>query len=144
MSALRDRLYRLLPSLHVQLYRATNGRVGSSFGRANICLLTARGRKSGQERTVPLNYMPDGSHLVLIASNGGQDRPPAWFLNVQADPSVTVQRGRHVEPMTARVASREEKAELWPRIVAWYANYARYQARTTREIPVVILEQRTP
>lgn len=138
---LGDRLRVLLPALHVEVYRRSNGRVGSSFGRANICLLTTTGRKTGLARTTPLNYMPDGASLVLVASNGGSAEDPGWYRNLKAHPQVLVQLGRQIESMTARVASAEERAELWPRVVAWYRGYARYQARATREIPLVILDE---
>jgi F420H(2)-dependent quinone reductase len=132
-------LRTLLPSFHAAVYRATKGRVGGSFGAANICLLTTTGRKSGQARTTPLNFFPDGDRIVLIASNNGQDHNPAWYLNILSNPNVTVQRGGDAVSHTARVATPDEKAELWPRIIAWYKGYAKYQAKTSRDIPLVIV-----
>ena len=140
MATARDRINRLIPSLHASVYRATKGKVGGSFGAANICLLTTTGRKSGQPRTTPLNYFPDGDRIVLIASNNGQDHDPAWYLNIVSNPKVSVQRGGDDVARTARVATPEEKAELWPRITAWYKGYAKYQAKTRRDIPLVIVE----
>jgi len=140
MATVRDRFNKLLPALHSSLYRATKGKVGGKFGAANICLLTTTGRRSGQPRTTPLNYYPDGARIVLVASNAGQDHHPAWYLNVTANPSVTVQRGPDAVACTARVATPEEKAVLWPKITAWYKGYAKYQAKTERDIPLVIVE----
>ncbi|HEY3943254.1 MAG TPA: nitroreductase family deazaflavin-dependent oxidoreductase [Acidimicrobiales bacterium] len=139
MVTVRDRLNRLLPAAHVRIYRASGGRVGGSFGTANVLLLTTKGRKSGVPRTTPVNYLPDGDHLVLIASNGGQDHHPAWYLNLVADPTATIQRRGESSTVTARVATAAEKAELWPRIVDWYKGYDAYQKKTSRDIPVVIL-----
>ena len=136
---LRDRLNRMLPAAHARIYRATSGAVGGKLGSARILLLTTTGRKSGAPRTTPLNYFTDGDRLVLNASNGGQDHHPAWYLNILANPSVTIQRHAETEPRTARVATTEEKADLWPRITDWYKGYAKYQQKTDRDIPLVIL-----
>ena len=128
-----------MPAAHAWVYRATKGAVGSKMGNANILLLTTTGRKSGQPRTTPLNYFPDGDRIVLIASNGGRDHHPAWYLNIVANPAVTIQRHARTELKTARVATAEEKAALWPRIVDWYKGYARYQDKTDRDIPLVVI-----
>ena len=127
-------------SIHTGIYRATKGRVGGKFGAATILLLTTTGRKSGQPRTTPLNYYSDGDRIVLIASNNGQDHDPAWYLNIGANPSVSIQRGGETVTRSARVATPGEKAELWPKIIAWYKGYAKYQAKTSRNIPLVIVE----
>ena len=89
---------------------------------------------------MPLTYIPDGDRMVLIASNAGQDHQPAWYLNLTANPTVTVRRGHDTQTMHARVATPDEKAELWPRVVAWWDRYEGYQAKTTRDIPLVIVE----
>ncbi|HUZ09823.1 MAG TPA: nitroreductase family deazaflavin-dependent oxidoreductase [Acidimicrobiales bacterium] len=140
MPTVRDHVNRLLPAVHARIYRATKGAVGGKLGSANILLLTTTGRKSGEPRTTPLNYFPDGDHIVLIASNGGQDRHPAWYLNIVADPAVAIQRHAETESKTARVATAEEKATLWPRITDWYKGYAKYQQKTDRDIPLVIVD----
>ena len=139
MATARERINKLLPALHTRIYRATKGRVGGQLGSANILLLTTTGRRSRQPRTTPLNYFVDGDRIVLIASNGGSDRHPAWYLNITDTPAVTIERNADTQAMTARVATAEEKAALWPRIVDWYSGYGKYQQRTDRDIPLVIL-----
>jgi deazaflavin-dependent oxidoreductase (nitroreductase family) len=141
------KVIRAMSSLHVRLYRATGGRLGKNWriGAAArkavpVCLLTTTGRKSGQPRTVPLCYLRDGDSIVVVASQGGLPTNPQWYYNVQADPSVRIEIGRRTKPYTARVATAEERARLWPRLVALYADYASYQSWTDREIPVVICE----
>ena len=133
-------LAKAFMSMHTSIYRATKGKVGGKFGAAEILLLTTTGRKSGQPRTTPLNHYNDGDRIVLIASNNGSDHDPAWYLNVRDNPTVTIQRGGATETRTTRVATPEEKAELWPKIVAWSKGYAKYQAKTSRDIPLVIVE----
>lgn len=126
-------------SLQVALYRWTSGRVGGRTGSARTLLLTTTGRRSGQPRTVPVNYFEDGPDLFIVASNSGSDHSPAWYRNLSANPQVEVQRGRLHERFTAATASAEERARLWPRFVARAPLYARYQRQTTREIPLVLL-----
>lgn len=109
----------------------------------DMLLLTTRGRRTGLGHTVPLLYLREGESLVVIASYGGRDRHPQWYLNLVADPSVTVQVGTRRLPMIARAASPTQREAVWPRVVAAYHDYAEYQKRTDREIPVVILEPRT-
>jgi deazaflavin-dependent oxidoreductase (nitroreductase family) len=127
------------------VFRATGGRVGGRFGRAPILLLHHLGRKSGEHRVAPLLYMPDGDRYVIVASKGGVDRNPAWFHNITANPDTEVEvprRGR--VPVRARTATDEERAQLWPRLLEIYPTYAGYQRRTSRVIPLVILEPRPP
>jgi deazaflavin-dependent oxidoreductase (nitroreductase family) len=107
-----------------------------------VLLLTTTGRKSGKPRTVPLSYFEDGSSRVLIGSKGGAPRHPDWYLNLDANPDVDVQIGRMHCPMRARRASADEAEALWPRILARAPGYARYRARTSREIPLVVLSDR--
>jgi deazaflavin-dependent oxidoreductase (nitroreductase family) len=123
----------------VVLYRRSGGRLGNSIKGAPVLLLEHVGRKSGRVRTAPLLYMRDGAGLVIVASRGGSDAMPAWWLNLQASPTTTVQIGIERRRVAARKASAEEKAELWPRLVDMYGDYEIYQRRTEREIPVVIL-----
>lgn len=128
-------------SVHAWLYLKTDGRIGSRFaGGAPVMLLTTRGRKSGLSRTLPLLYLRDGEKIIVVASNkGGSLSPPAWYLNLQADPDVLVQIGDEKRKMRAVTASREQKAKYWPRLIAVYPPFQAYQARTDRDIPVVIL-----
>ncbi|MGZ4558050.1 MAG: nitroreductase family deazaflavin-dependent oxidoreductase, partial [Mycobacteriaceae bacterium] len=102
--------------------------------------VTAIGRKSGQPRTSPLLYLPDGDRVILVASQGGLPKHPMWYLNMKANAEVTVQIRNRVRPMCARVASPAERTELWPRLVEMYADFNNYQSWTEREIPVVICE----
>ena len=106
---------------------------------APVLLLAHVGRKSGRARTAPVLYMRDGEDIVIVASRGGSDAMPAWWLNLQANPITTVQIGTERRRVVAREASAEVKAELWPRLVEMYGDYEIYQRRTEREIPVVIL-----
>ncbi|HVN84685.1 MAG TPA: nitroreductase family deazaflavin-dependent oxidoreductase [Candidatus Binatia bacterium] len=131
---------RLMTVLNVWAYRATNGRLGGTFRRgAPVCLVTTTGKRSGQRRTVALLYLADGDDVVLVASKGGMAKSPAWYHNMIAHPEIEVQIGAASNRMRARRATDSEKAALWPRLVAMYRDYDDYQARTTRNIPVMIL-----
>ena len=137
-------MIKVTSALNKCLYRATGGVIGGRFGKANILLLTTTGRKSGRKRTTPLLYLKDGDDFVLIASNAGDDRNPGWWVNLKADPHGRVQVGWAKTSVTARQASAEEKARLWPRITDVYPGYDEYTTRTTREIPVVLLTPSEP
>jgi deazaflavin-dependent oxidoreductase (nitroreductase family) len=131
---------RAFSALNTCIYRVSGGRwMGHFPSGAPVCLLTTQGRKSGQRRTVPLLFLADGDDLVVVASQGGAPRHPGWYFNLIADPMAEVQIGRRRFAVTARTVSAEEKAALWPRLVAIYPPYAAYQHRTTRSIPVVRL-----
>jgi len=131
---------RVMSTLNVWAFRASKGRVGGRFLRgAPVLLLTATGRRSGQPRTTPLLYLRDGERLVVVASKGGFSTHPTWYLNVEANPGVSVELAGERREMRARRASDAEKAALWPRLVAMYRDFDDYQARTDRDIPVVIL-----
>jgi F420H(2)-dependent quinone reductase len=105
-----------------------------------MLLLTTKGRVSGRSHTVPLLYLRDNDNLVVIASYGGRDRAPSWYLNLLAHPTVEVQVRADRFNVTARVADAEERARWWPRVVDAYSDYEIYQSRTSREIPIVFLE----
>jgi len=135
---------RPMSLLNKWVYRATDGRIGGKFLRgAPVCLLTTTGRHSGQARTTPLIYLADGPRVVLVASKGGSKRHPLWYLNLEANPDVEVQIGAERRACRARTASAAEKQALWPRLLEIYRDYDDYQARTKRDIPVVILEPRS-
>jgi F420H(2)-dependent quinone reductase len=142
-----DRLWpvwRRLMGGHTVVYRATHGVVGHRFlGAPPTLLLDHVGAKSGEVRTTPLTYLRDGDDLVLVASKGGYPKNPAWFHNLRAHPDTTVQVGSQRVAVRARVATQAERTRLWPKVVELYGGYATYQARTEREIPLVILEPRT-
>jgi F420H(2)-dependent quinone reductase len=136
-------LMRAFSPLNVWVYQRSGGRLGSRFpGGAPVCLLVTTGRRSGQRRTTPLLYLEDQGRVVVVASQGGMSTHPLWYLNLCDDPDVEVEIGRQRRRMRARTASDEEKQTLWPKLVALYASFDAYQARTERDIPVVILEPR--
>jgi len=133
----------IMTKLNVWAYRLTGGRLGGKFrGGAPICLVTTIGKRSGEPRTVALLYITDGDDLVFVASKGGMSHSPAWYHNMMARPDVEVEIGGAKRAMRARRATAAEKTALWPRLVAMYPDYDDYQARTTRDIPVVILSPR--
>jgi deazaflavin-dependent oxidoreductase (nitroreductase family) len=138
---LADGFFKSMNRCHQAILRLSGGRVlSSAFGMPAVELETT-GRKSGLRRTTMLTApVVDGERIVLVASKGGDDRDPDWFRNLVAHPEVAVTMNGSRREMVARVASPEEKAELWPRIVASYRGYAGYRRRTNRDIPVVICE----
>ena len=135
----------LMNTIHRALIAVTFGRVGWSMAGMPALELTTTGRKSGQARSTMLTApLTIGDGLVVVASRGGDDMHPAWYLNLVADPHVRVAvGGKPAVPMLARVLGPVERAEAWPTITSRYRNYAEYQARTTREIPLVLLEPET-
>ena len=130
---------RGMSGLHRRVYRASGGRVMTKMGPAPVLLLTTTGRRSATPRTTPLNYLRDGDDLVLVASFGGSATHPRWYLNFEANPDVEVQIGAERHRMRARTATPEERARLWPKVVEMYPGYGRYQEKTPREIPLVVL-----
>jgi deazaflavin-dependent oxidoreductase (nitroreductase family) len=133
---------RYLGALHRLLYRASGGRIGGRLWDLPVVLLTTTGRRTGKQRTVPLCSFRDGEDTVVIASYGGLDRPPAWWLNLEADPQAELLSGRERRTIVARNAGPEERARLWAEVTARAPGYLEYERRTAREIPVVILEPR--
>ena len=132
---------RTVSSLHIALYRATRGRVGRRLARHDMLLLTTTGRHSGRQHTVPLLYLRVRSDLVVIASYGGHPQHPHWYRNLVADPHAEVQLDGERFPVTARTADAGERSRLWALAVAEYPGYTDYQAKTTRLIPVVLLQR---
>lgn len=127
---------------HVDRYRATDGEEGHEWQGTQTLLLTTTGRRSGEPRTMPLIYAPHGGDAyTVVASKGGSDEPPAWYLNLSADPEVEVQVKADRFKARARTATAEEKPEIWRRMVAEWPAYDEYQQKTEREIPVVVLER---
>ena len=129
-----------LGALHRILYRASGGRVGARVWGLPIVLLTTTGRRSGRRHTVPLCSLRDGESYVVIASYGGLDRSPSWWLNLQDEPRATVQEGRSTLQVRAREASSDERARLWAEVTTRAPGYLDYERRTSRRIPVVLLE----
>jgi deazaflavin-dependent oxidoreductase (nitroreductase family) len=130
---------KLASSIHTALYRATGGKFGGEVKKAPILLLTVKGRKTGKQRTTPLMYGRDGGNLVLIASVGGAPHHPAWYHNLKGE-KAEVQVGKERRRVRARDAEGEERERLWSQMVGIYPTYAEYQKKTTRRIPVVVLE----
>jgi deazaflavin-dependent oxidoreductase (nitroreductase family) len=149
-SAATAKLIKYGAKAQVRVFKLTGGRIGSNWRigagfkkPVPTLLLEHVGRKSGKLFTTPLLYLEDGPNLVVVASQGGLPKNPQWYANLRANPQTEVhlrkERGRAV---TARVAPADERAALWPRLVELYADFAKYEAWTDREIPVVILEPR--
>ena len=126
---------------HVDRYRATDGEEGHDWLRTQVLLLTTKGRKSGKPRTLPLIYGISGDDYLVVASKGGSHRPPAWYLNLEADPEVEVQVKGDRFKARARDATPDEKPEMWKTMTAEWPAYDDYQKRTERQIPVVVLER---
>lgn len=131
---------RWLWRAHRWIYGLSQGRILGRLVGLPVLLLTTVGRKSGETRTTPLTYLPHGRALVVVASNGGRPRHPAWFLNLRATPHAEVMAGARHLRVVGREAAGEERARLWAEIVQRWGGYARYERRTTRRIPVVVLE----
>lgn len=127
---------------HVERYRATDGEEGHDWLEGSkTLLLTTTGRKSGAPRTNPLIYAPHGDGYLVVASKGGSDAPPAWYLNLSENPEVEVQVKDDRFKARARTATAGEKPEMWETMVNEWQHYDAYQANTSREIPVVVLER---
>jgi deazaflavin-dependent oxidoreductase (nitroreductase family) len=137
-----DFVLKAMNATHRAVLKLTGDRVGSTFGGMPSLELTTTGRKSGQPRSVMLTSpLQEGDTWVVVASRGGDDIHPAWFLNLRDNPQVDVRIvGKDARRMHARVANAEERERMWPLIADKYRNYAGYQKRTQREIPLVLLE----
>ncbi|MFI0405348.1 nitroreductase family deazaflavin-dependent oxidoreductase [Actinomadura sp. 3N508] len=129
---------------HIRTYVETGGKRGHLYQGRRSLLLTTRGRKSGLLRRTALFYGEDGGRYLLVASNGGAARQPAWYLNLSADPDVTVQVGADEFAARARTAAPEEKPPLWRVMAEIFPLYDTYQRKSARDIPLVILERATP
>ncbi|WP_024792863.1 nitroreductase family deazaflavin-dependent oxidoreductase [Tomitella biformata] len=140
VSALVPRMLRMVSQANVQLFQATGGRLGGKIGGRELCLLTTTGRKSGLERTLPLLFMRDGEDVVLVGAQGGLPQHPAWYWNIRANPRVHVRTAGRTVEMIARIAGDEERTALWPRLIATYPGWAKYQSWTDRVIPVIVCE----
>ncbi|MGH9229527.1 MAG: nitroreductase family deazaflavin-dependent oxidoreductase [Acidimicrobiales bacterium] len=137
-----DLFLKGMNTVHRTVLRISGGRLGWTTASMPVVELTTTGRKSGRPHTVMLTSpVRDGDAMVVVASRGGADHHPAWFLNLRDDPDVEVAVGGEPKrPMRARVAEPDERARLWPQVVAKYKGYGNYQAKTDREIPLVLLE----
>jgi deazaflavin-dependent oxidoreductase (nitroreductase family) len=139
MADSRDPFIKVVNALHRNLFNLTKGRIGGRIGGMEAVVLTTTGRKTGEKRqsmlTAPLT---DGDKVVLVASYGGGPKHPQWYLNLTANPEVEITRKGSTRKMTARTATSEERAAMWPDVVKAYKGYAGYQEKTDREIPLVI------
>lgn len=127
--------------LNTWAYKVSGGRLGGTFLQgAPVALLTTIGRKSGEPRVSPLLFLRDGDRVVLVASQGGRANNPMWYLNLKANPKVSVQIKKEVLELTARDATEAERAQYWPQLVSMYSSFDDYQSWTDRVIPVVICD----
>ncbi|EHI12092.1 nitroreductase family deazaflavin-dependent oxidoreductase [Mycolicibacterium thermoresistibile] len=138
-----DVFIKWMARLNTWAYRASGGRLGGTMFRAPVALLTTTGRKTGQPRVSPLLYLRDGERIIVAASRGGSDKNPMWYLNLKANPEVSVQIRREVLELTARDATEAERARYWPQLVAMYPTFEDYQRWTDRVIPLVVCEPRS-
>lgn len=143
-NALGVRGLRWAGKLNVPLYRLSGGRIGGRVGRAPVLLLTTTGRRSGEPRTAPVVYLADGGNAVVINTNAGNAKLPAWSLNLKANPEAEIELGRERREVRARIAEGEERADLWRRHNEQYAGFDDYEAKLDREISVIVLEPRRP
>jgi deazaflavin-dependent oxidoreductase (nitroreductase family) len=136
MDPISGSFIRLLSGMHVGFYRLSGG---AGFLNRNTLILTARGRKSGREISKPLLYVENQGRLYIVASYGGNDSPPSWYLNLQKNPEVTAEVGSSKKSYRARTLSAQEAKPIWPLLLKMYPTYADYQKKTSREIPIVEL-----
>ncbi|WP_328402045.1 nitroreductase family deazaflavin-dependent oxidoreductase [Nocardia sp. NBC_00403] len=126
----------------IEEFRANDGKVGGMFEGAHMVLITTTGAKSGRQILNPLVYLPDGERVVIIASNGGADKHPAWYHNLRANPELTVEIGTEKYPAKAEFVTGIERDELYARMVEILPGFAEYEAKTERVIPVVAVYRR--
>lgn len=132
-------LFKIMTGVHVWLYRSSGGKRGASMKGKDIVLLTTKGRKTGADRTVPVVSFVDGGDRIVIASKGGAPGHPAWFLNLEKNPEVTVQLGPEVYQARAVIPDRAERDRLYAKAVSEMPQFGEYEKKTSRVIPVVRL-----
>jgi deazaflavin-dependent oxidoreductase (nitroreductase family) len=139
----KDSIARVVTVMHRTAFEASKGRVLGRVAGMPVLVLHTTGRKSGKRRSTMLTSpLRDGDAIVLVASYGGDDRHPTWYLNLRDNPDVEVTMDGGTRPYRARVATEEERERLWPRVVSGYRGYGQYQTLTERTIPLVVLEPR--
>ena len=139
---LRPAAIRAMGRLHRGIYRLSRGRVLGKVAGMPVLLLTTTGRRTGRLRTTPLTYFEVGDELLIVGSNGGEDRGPSWYVNLQETPRATITIGWASHDVAARIADTEEHECLWPMVVGIHPGYATYARRTSRPIPLVLLSRR--
>ncbi len=132
-------MFKIFMALQVGLYRLTGGKVGGNMRGFKVLLLTTKGRKSGRTYTTPLGCFDREGGYVIVASNAGQPNNPAWFFNLKSNPQVKVQVLDKTMPATAEILSGSARAQAWQQVVATAPQYAEYEKKTTREIPLILL-----
>ncbi len=134
-------LMRVIPAVHLAVYRLTNGRLSAKLAGQTMLLLTTTGRRSGRRRTVPLLCVADGEAMIVIGSNWGGNKHPQWVRNLNANPEARVQAGARKRQVTSHTATGEERARLWSLVTGQYPGYEAYARRLggVREIPLVVL-----
>ena len=135
----KDELFKLAKRIHPLLIRCSGGRLGTRVSGMPVVVVTTTGRKTGRPRPTPLTAIEADGHTYVVASKGGDDRHPAWYLNLVAHPDVVVERDGTSKPMVARVLTSDERTAVWPLVTRTYEGYAGYQKKTAREIPVIEL-----
>jgi deazaflavin-dependent oxidoreductase (nitroreductase family) len=136
-----DFFTKWMSRLNTFLYRRGGGEgLGSTFQNIPVALLTTTGRKTGQPRVSPLYFLHDGDRVIVAASKAGAEKHPMWYLNLKANPKVSVQIKKEILDLTARDATDEERANYWPQLVKMYPTYEDYQSWTDRTIPIVVCE----
>ena len=143
MTRFKPRTIRLIGRLHASLWRLTRGRFVDGIGAAPFILLTTRGRKTGRLRTTPVLYLEDGGDFIVIASFGGNDMHPAWYLNLKEHPEAEIVIRGERRRVSSREITIEEKKLIWPRLAKLYPQFSLYQQRTSREIPLMRLLRRS-
>jgi deazaflavin-dependent oxidoreductase (nitroreductase family) len=143
MTRFKPRTIRLIGRLHASLWRLTRGRFVDGIGAAPFILLTTRGRKTGRLRTTPVLYLEDGGDFIVIASFGGNDMHPAWYLNLKEHPEAEIVIRGERRRVSSREITIEEKKLIWRRLVKLYPQFEIYQQRTSREIPLMRLLRRS-
>jgi F420H(2)-dependent quinone reductase len=140
-SPLLDIFLKWMSRINTFMYRRGGGEgLGTTFQKIPVALLTTTGRKTGQPRVSPLYFLRDGDRVIVAASRSGTDKNPMWYLNLKANPKVSVQIRKEVLDLTARDATDEERANYWPQLVKMYPTYEDYQSWTDRVIPLVVCE----
>ncbi len=136
----KDLPFRLLGGLHRYVYRLSGGKVGARIANMPVLLLTTTGRRSGRPRTQPLTYTRTNEGYAVIASKGGAAQHPLWYLNLRANPLAEVTIGRETQKVRAREAEGEERERLWRQLADVFSGYDKYAQKTSRRIPVIVLE----
>jgi F420H(2)-dependent quinone reductase len=134
-------LFKLFLTIQVGLYRLSGGKLGGVMGKFKVLLLTTKGRRSGKLRTTPLGFFERANGYVIVASKGGSDHHPAWYLNLKSNPQVTIQVFERVIPVTAEILSGDMREQAWQQVITTAHQYAGYQKKTARQIPLILLHR---